>query len=166
MAPSRLRLFWLTLTSLPARVRFMTGKASFVEADVEMTTNSIAEVLDPPSQARGQRLLAHFRLSTRKPASGIQGWRLYEKRVLLEPAGHQTIRLECGYCGHHYFVQILTALDPLANEATSGRPPGRPASYSSDWFRFMHADYEGEPSLYCLRCEQDGVPSVRHLEGA
>ncbi|MBI3552862.1 MAG: hypothetical protein HY077_10120 [Elusimicrobia bacterium] len=152
--------FWLATLAL--RLRFFTGKASFVEADVEMTTNQLADVSNAPGAAPERRLLAHYRLKTRKPHSGGEGWRLFRDRA--GAAGtDQLVALACGFCGHFFVVQVLSALDPLASEATRGRPPAQPASYASDWFEFMHSDYSGTPSLYCLRCETDGSPRVKYL---
>lgn len=159
------RRLWFALRNALTRVRFMTGKASFIEADIEMTTHNVAEVFDAPGGAGRQRLLAHYRLHTRRPVMGTQGWRLFEER-LLTPVGHRTVRLRCGYCGHDFVIQVLSKLDPLASDAAGGRSPGLPASYSADWFRFMHSDYEGRPALYCLRCEQNSQPEVEHLQTA
>ncbi len=165
MPTSPWRRLWFALRNAFMRVRFMTGKASFVEADIEMTTNNVAEVYDPAGGRSDQRLLAHYRLTTRRPVMGSGGWRLFEER-LLSPVGHRTVLLRCGYCSHHFVVQVLSKLDPLASDTTGGRPPARPASYTADWFRFMHADYEGTPSLRCPRCEQNSEPLVEPLEPA
>lgn len=159
MPKSPWRRVWFALRNGLMRVRFLTGKASFVEADIEMTTNNVAEVFDAPGRPAGQRLLAHYRLATRRPVVGEQGWRLYEER-LCEPVGHRTVLLKCGYCGHHFVIQVLSKLDPLAADALGGRGPARPASYTADWFRFMHEDYQGRPSLSCPRCEQNSEPEV------
>ena len=150
---SRVLRLWLSLKTLAIRLRFMTGKASFVEADVQMTTNAVIDDAAPPSD----KLLAHYQLATRKPRTGDQGWKLFWERVA-EGARHRTARLDCGYCGHLFVVQVLSNLDPLASELTGGRAPAKPASYSSDWFKFMHEDYSGQPSLYCPHCEQQGPP--------
>lgn len=154
---SRLAHLWLSLKTLAIRLRFMTGKASFVEADVHTTTNAVVDGLQPPN-----KLLAHYQLVTRRPRTGDQGWKLFWERVA-ENASHRTARLECGYCGHLFVIQVLSTLDPLACELTGGRAPARPASYACDWFKFMHEDYAGQPSLYCLHCEQKGPPRVEFL---
>ncbi len=146
---------WFLLKTLPERARFLLGKASFVEADIRITTNSVSE--GPEA-----RLLAHFRLDTRKPRSGAQGWALFLERVG-EPGPHMTVSLDCGWCGHRYFVQVLSAIDPLAFEGTGGRPPGRPASYDGGWFRFSEPGEAGEPRLSCPRCEQSGRAGLRIL---
>lgn len=158
----RLRRLWFFFKSLPIRARFLTGKASFVEADIRMTTNSVTELSEPSGLARGSALLAHFQLETHRPRAGSQGWRLYEERVGLGPR-HRTAVLECGYCRHHFVIQILSALDPLSSEATGGRPPARPASYTAEWFRFMHIGFDGDSRLYCFHCEQDGPARVSFL---
>lgn len=157
-ATSRLRRAWFALKTLAVRLRFLTGKASFVEADVRMTTNSVVST----DERSPQRLVAHYELVTRRPRTGDQGWRLFEERVGGGPP-HRTARLQCGYCGHLFVVQVLSSMDPLASDLTGGRAPARPASYSSDWFRFMHEDYQGQPSLYCAHCEQQSAPRVDFL---
>jgi hypothetical protein len=156
------RRFWFELATLALRLRFSTGKASFVEADIEMTTNQVAEILDAPGGKPERRLMAHYQLRTHKPRAGRQGWQLFRERF--GAAGtNQLVVLTCGFCGHHYVVQVLAAIDPLAMEGSGAKPPGTPASYGCDWFRFMHSDYEGTPSLYCVHCEQNGVPGVKFL---
>src|SRR5262245_32117947 len=92
------RLFFAVRT-LPARGRFLLGKASFVEADIRMTTNQLTE-------GEAGRLLSHYRLETRRPRTGVQGWGLFQER-LLDPGPHLSARLECGYCGHHFYLQVL-----------------------------------------------------------
>lgn len=163
--PGRWRRLWFSVANLVTRLRFVTGRASFVEADVEMTTNSVAEVYDEPGRPSGQRLLAHYRLATRPPVAGPKGWRLLRER-LERPVGHRLVSLECGWCGHTYVVQIISLLDPLAPDAATGRPVARPASFSCDWFRFMHSDFEGQAQLACPRCEQSGRPDVAHWEAS
>lgn len=159
---ARLSDAWFLLRTLGVRARFLTGKASFVEADIRMTTNSVAELLDDGGKPCGERLLSHFQLLTRPPRTGRQGWELYAERVG-RGTPHLSARLECRYCGHRFYVQVLSQVDPLSSEATGGRAPGRPASFSAEWFKFLHEDYEGEPSLNCPRCEQEGDPSVKFL---
>jgi hypothetical protein len=157
-AASRLSRLWFALKNLAVRLRFMTGKASFVEADVQLTTNAVIEA----EKEAARQLVAHYQLVTRKPRTGDQGWRLFEERV---GAGvrHRTAVLQCGYCGHLFVVQVLSSIDPLASDMTGGRPPAKPASYSSDWFKFMHEDFAGQSSLYCAHCEQKSAPSVDFL---
>jgi len=158
----RWRRWRLALATWALRLRFSTGKASFVEADIQMTTHHVADVLDAPGAATARRLLAHYQLKTRPPHAGPQGWRLLRERA--GAAGtDQLVDLTCGFCGHHYIVQVLSALDPLASEAARGLSPGQPASYASEWFRFMHEDFEGKSSLNCLHCEQNGEPGVEML---
>lgn len=164
MAEGRLHRFWIGVANLATRLRFLAGKASFVEADVEMTTNSVAEVYEGRGRPAGQRLLAHYRLATRPPLGGRPGWRAFLERWS-GPAKHLTVSLRCAFCGHLYVVQVLSRLDPLVPES-SGRPVARPASYSSDWFRFMHADFEGRPSLSCPKCEQAGEPELERWGSA
>jgi hypothetical protein len=157
-----LRRFRFALATLALRLRFLTGKASFVEADVQMTTNQVSDVYDAPGRKPERRLLAHYQLKTRKPRLGREGWRLFCERVG-DQGTHRMVALSCGFCGHVFVIQILRAIDLLASEATGGRPAALPASYGSDWFKFMNPDYEGVPSLYCLHCEQNGAPRVKLL---
>jgi hypothetical protein len=151
----RLARLWFLARTLPLRARFMTGKASFVEADVHMTTNSVADVSEGSGRPGQPRLLAHYQLETRPPRAGATGWRLYDERVGGAPP-HRTVLLACAYCGHRYAIQVLTSIDPLASELTGGKSPGSPASYSSDWFRFTDERYDGPTELYCFHCEQRG----------
>ena len=113
---ARLSRLWFLLKSLPLRARFMTGKASFVEADVRMTTNSVADASEGGGQPPAPRLLAHYQLETRRPRAGLQGWRLYDERVG-GALPHRTVALTCGYCGR----------DGALREFLSLAPPARPA---------------------------------------
>lgn len=157
-----LRRFRFAFATLALRLRFLTGKASFVEADVQMTTNQVCDVYDAPGRKPERRLLSHYQLKTRKPRIGREGWRLFRERFD-DQGTSRMVALSCGYCGHIFVVQVLRSIDPLASEAAAGQAPGQPASYSSDWFRFMHADLEGKTSLFCLHCEQNGEPRVKLL---
>lgn len=141
--------FWFSLATLALRVRFFTGKASFVEADVEMTTNHAGEVYDFPGFRPQRRVLAHFQLKTRQPQAGRQGWEIFRRRF--GDDANPLVVLACGFCGHFFVVHVLSSVEP------------QPASYGSDWFSFMNSEYEGEPRLYCLHCEQDGRPGVKYL---
>lgn len=132
---ARLRRLWFQVSTLPTRGRFMTGRASFVEADVHRNPDNTA------------------RLDTRAPRSGLQGWQLYLERA----AGggpHVTASLQCGWCRHLFIVQIHAAPE-------AGLAP----SYDSDWFRFFPERGAGEPSLSCPRCEQESRPAVCFLPG-
>lgn len=160
--PVRLSRLWFALRTLSIRILFFLGKASFVEADVRMTTNNVADVFNGTGKSLGQKLLAHYQLETRTPLAGSRGWATFADRIS-KGGPHLSVSLECAFCGHHYFVQVLTVLDPLACEATGHRAVGHPASYSSNWFRFLHEHYEGEPSLACLRCEENSAPRVAFL---
>ena len=152
---------WLRLKTLGTRLRFAAGRASFIEADVRMTTHSVADVTEGLGAARQPRLLTHYHLRTATPRGVAAGWKLFVERVL--GAAHRTVALDCRYCGHRFVVQVLSSIDPLANELTGGRGPGAPASYASDWFRFVHHDFEGPAYLNCPRCEQPGAPRVKVL---
>ncbi len=154
--------WWFALRTLPVRFLFFLGKASFIEADVRMTTNNVADVFSGSGKSLGQNLLAHYQLETRPPLAGSRGWATFADR-LSKRGPHLAVSLECGFCGHRYFIQVRSALDPLSCEATGNRAVGHPASYSADWFRFLHERYEGEPSLSCLRCEENGAPRVAFL---
>lgn len=159
---ARLSRLWFIAKTLPMRLRFMFGKASFVEADVRMTTNSLADVADGFGRSAQPRLLAHYQLDTRPPRGGLTGWRLFERRAT-GSGPHRTVALACGWCGHRFVVQVLSAVDPLAGELTGGKSPGSPASYSSDWFRFVDERYEGPTELYCVHCEQKGAAEASFL---
>ena len=135
---------WFFLATLALRLRFLTGKASFVEADVQMTTNHAADIYDFPGLRPERRVLAHFRLTTRTPRRGRQGWELFRQR-----RDAALVVLTCGFCRHLFVLQIMSAVEP------------QPAAYGSDWFSFMNSDYEGEPRLNCTHCEQDGRPGVK-----
>lgn len=149
---------WFWLRTLPTRLRFASGRASFVEADVRMTTHSVADVSEAAGRPFAPRLLTHYHLRTASPRGGAAGWSLFLERV--PGSQHQTVALDCLYCGHRFVVQVLTAIDPLANELTGSKGPGAPASYASEWFRFLHQDYDGPAYLNCPRCEQPGAPRV------
>lgn len=142
---------WYLAKTLALRARFLTGKASFVEADVRMTTNSLVNAAQP-------RLLAHFQLETGRPRGGATGWKLYDEKVGPHPR-RRTVVLACAYCGHRFVLQMQPPAEALAGAA--------PASYSSDWFRFMHVSLEGPADLFCAHCEQQGEPAkVEFLEAA
>jgi hypothetical protein len=145
------------MKTLAVRGRFLTGKATFVEADIEMTTNQVAEIYDARGLPHGQRLLSHYRLRTRMPRTGSQGWELFS-RWASSPDRRAAARLVCGFCGHNFFIHVLGALGPLNPEEPVGEP--QPASYSSNWFRFMHRNFEGPASLSCTHCEQSGEAEV------
>lgn len=153
---------WRTLRNLGLLGRFLTGKASFVEADIRTTTRGLSEVLESTGERRGPELLSHFQLSTKPPRTGSIGWELYLERVAA-PSPHRAMRLECGYCGHVFIVQVLAAVTPPASLETEKQAPGRPASFNAEWFSFMHEDFQGDPSLNCPHCEQRGVPAVKRL---
>jgi hypothetical protein len=160
---SRLTRLWFALATLPLRLRFLFGRASFVEASVHMTTNSLAQSAETAGAPAQPRLLSHFDLDTGSPRTGLQGWRLFDDAA---SQGRRSAVLACGYCSHRYLIHVAASVDPLASELTGGRAPGAPASYSSDWFRFMHAGYDGPCDLYCGRCEQQGPPEVSFIPRA
>ena len=149
MSWSDLRRRWsFSLATLALRVRFFTGKASFVEAEVAATTNHAADVYDPPGKPPLRRVLAHCQLTTRSPRGGRQGWRLFHER-----AGGPLTLLGCGFCGHWFVIQVLSTVEP------------NPASCGGDWFSFTRPDLEGAARLFCVHCEQDGRPLVKFLSG-
>ena len=146
---------WFSVKTLAIRGRFLTGKASFVEADIQATTSGVSEVVDEAGGSGGRRLLCHFELNTRQPLTGSRGWDLFARR-LREGAGRQAVRLECGWCGHHFVIELLP-------REGGEKPLGRAASYRSRWFSFMHSDFTGEASLSCPHCEQKGAAGVKFL---
>lgn len=148
---------WFAVRTLALRGRFLTGKASFVEADIQATTSGVSEVLDAKGVSRGRRLLCHHELATRPPLTGSGGWELFSR--LGEAAAHEAVRLECGWCGHHFIIELLP-------RPGGEKTPGRATSYRSPWFSFMHSDFTGEASLSCPRCEQKGPAGVRFLTKA
>jgi hypothetical protein len=158
----RLARWWFVVKTASLRARFHLGWASFVEADVRMTTHSVAEVREAPGRAPQSRLLSHYELRTGQPRGGAAGWRRVEEG-LTAAQPHRMVCLSCGYCGHRFVIQVLTAIDPLANELTGARGPGSPASYASPWFRFCDWRWRGPASLNCPRCEERGDPRLAYL---
>jgi hypothetical protein len=152
MLPARL---WFILRTLAVRGRFFTGKASFVRANVSQTTSALAEIYDRRGKPLGSRMLAHHKLETEPPRTGMQGWSLFAGQT--GPAAPQpaVVRLECGFCGHYFFVEIRQ------REKTGGDP----ASYAASWFSFMDRSYQGEPALACPHCEQSSAPGVQFMSG-
>jgi len=135
----------------------MTGKASFVMAQVNQTNNALAEVYDRRGRPLGTRMLAYHKLETEPPRTGMQGWDIFaEQTGPTVPAPRPPlVRLECGFCGHLFFVEIHRQEDT----------EGEPASYAASWFSFMDRSYQGEPALACPRCEQSSAPGVQFLSG-
>lgn len=137
------------MTSLFARARFLSGRASFVEAVVAKTSNDLTPVVSADGRPLPPRLMAHHLLSPRPPRAGASGWDLYRARLL--GGASRVTRLACSYCGHWYIVDV------------SGDSAGDPAAFISDWFRFTPSAYAGPHRLDCPRCEQSAVPEVAHL---
>lgn len=150
---TRLARWWFVLTSLPARLRFRAGRASFVECVIARTDSELTPVLDPAGRPLGPKLLARHLLSCRPPRAGAAGWNLYEER-LREPGPHRFAALECAHCGHWYVIQIQAMRSAL------GAPD---ADFRSEWFRFPPSNFEGPTSLACPRCEETAAPVVAHL---
>ena len=138
----RLSALWFALKTLGVRGRFFTGKASFIDAKAFSDDPGSAEVIDAAGRSAGRRALSHCRLSTRPPLTGLQGWRLFSRRA--REAGGAPATLECGYCGHLFFVSIPRPAD----------------SYTCDWFAFPGPAYRGEATLLCPHCEQRSRPRV------
>ncbi|MBI5241842.1 MAG: hypothetical protein HY926_15325 [Elusimicrobia bacterium] len=145
---------WFVVRTLAARGRFLTGKASYVKSHVDQTTSALAEVYDRQGRSLGSRLLAHHRLATEPPRTGTQGWELLAAHAGPSASGQALVRLECGFCGHLFFIEI--------GKPGPAEAPPRGASYAASWFSFMGRDYEGEPALSCPHCEQSSVPGVRY----
>jgi hypothetical protein len=140
------------------RGRFFTGKASFVRAHVNQTASVLAEVYDRRGKPLGTRMLAHHKLETEPPRTGMQGWSLFAEQTgpAVPPAPRPPlVRLECGFCGHLFFVEIR-------RREQAG---GDPASYAASWFSFMDRSYQGEPALACPHCEQSSAPGVQFMSG-
>ena len=150
---------WFVVRTASLRARFLAGKASFIEADVRITTHNICDVHEKPGQPAQARLLSHFQLRTAAPRGGDAGWRLFDERVGGGTA-HKTVALACRFCAHRFIVQVLSSIDPLADELTGSQGPGAPASFGCDWFRFAHERFSAPASLHCPRCEQRGEPQV------
>ena len=140
------RRWWLALATLALRARFFTGKASFIEAEIQTASDRAWEVSDPPGRGPLRRVVTHFRLRTRSPRAGKQGWQLFRER-----SRFPLTALGCGFCGHWYVIEVLSA------------GAAQPASYEGDWFSFTHSDFQGGARLFCLHCEQDGRPRVKFL---
>jgi len=157
---ARMKRWWFLLTSLPARLRFRAGRASFVECVVARTESALTAVLDAAGKPLGPKLLARHTLSCRPPRAGAAGWTLYEER-LFAPGPHRFAALECAHCGHLYVIQVTAARADLA--APDGRALAAAADFRSDWFRFPPSVFEGPKSLACPRCEETAAPDVVHL---
>ncbi|MCX5794074.1 MAG: hypothetical protein NTY77_01090 [Elusimicrobia bacterium] len=153
---------WFILRTLAVRGRFLTGKASFVRTHVRQTSSALAEVYDRRGHPLGTRRLAHHRLETDPPRTGMQGWSLFAAQAgpAAFPALPPLVRLVCGFCGHLYFIEIRSP------EASGGDAPPGPASYSAAWFSFMDRSCQGVPALDCPHCEQSSAPGVQFLTGA
>lgn len=147
---SRRRRLWFALTSGWARARFLSGRASFVEATVARTSNDLTPVISADGKPLPPRLMAHHLLAPKPPRSGTTGWELYKARLLGEAS--RVARLACSYCGHWYVVEVGGA-----------RRGDVAAAFISDWFRFTPSAYAGPNRLDCPRCEQSAVPEVSHL---
>jgi hypothetical protein len=150
---TRLGRWWFILASLPARLRFRAGRASFVECVIARTESELTAVLDPAGRPLGPKLLARHTLSCRPPRAGAAGWTLYEER-LREPGPHRFAALECAHCGYLYVIQIQAMRSAL------GAPD---ADFRSEWFRFSPSTFEGPTSLFCPHCEETAAPEVVHL---
>ena len=140
------------MRSLPARLRFRAGRASFVECLVSRTSNELVPVLDPDGRPLGPRLLARHTLTTHPPRSGVAGWLLYEER-LSDPGPHRFARLECAHCRHQFVFQVQAA----AGLSTPS------SEYRGSWFRFPPSAFAEPPELSCPRCECRTRPEVVHL---
>ena len=160
MRPTSWRRWLFLVRSLPARLRFRAGRASFVECLVSRTSNELVPVLDPAGRPLGPRLLARHDLTSHPPRSGAAGWRLYVER-LADPGPHRFARLECAHCGHQFVFQIQAALDPLA--PPGGGRPTPAAEYRGSWFHFAPSAFDQPPGLSCPRCECRTRPGLVHL---
>jgi len=135
--------------SLPARLRFRAGRASFVECLVSRTSSELVPVLDPDGRPLGPRLLARHALTTHPPRSGAAGWQLYRERLEV-PGPHRFARLECAHCGHQFVFQVQAALDPAIE-------------FRASWFHFSPSAFAEPPELSCPRCECRTQPAGVHL---
>lgn len=160
MSPTRLKRWRFALASLPARLRFRAGRASFVECVIARTVSELTPVLDSGGRPLGPKLLARHTLSCRPPRAGAAGWTLYEER-LSDPGPHRFAALECAHCGHLFVIQVTAARADLA--APDGRALAPDADFRSDWFRFAPSVFDGPASLDCPRCEVKSAPEVVHL---
>ena len=160
MPATRLKRWWFALTSLPARLRFRAGRASFVECSIARTDSELTPILDSAGRPLGPQLLARHALSSRPPRAGAAGWALYEER-LLAPGPHRFASLECAHCGHVYVIQVSAARADLV--APDGRALAPAADFRSGWFRFPPSAFAGPAQLSCPRCEESAPPAVSHL---
>lgn len=160
MIATRLRRWWFALTSLPARLRFRAGRASFVECVIARSESRLTSVLDAGGRPLGPKLLSSHALACRPPRAGAAGWKLYEER-LSAPGPHRFAALGCAHCGHLFVVQVTAAAPDLAGPG--GRALAAPADFVADWFRFSPSVFDGPSSLSCPRCEETSVPEVVHL---
>jgi hypothetical protein len=160
MIEPRLRRWWFALTSLPARLRFRAGRASFVECVIARSESRLTAVQDAGGRPLGPKLLSRHTLACRPPRGGAEGWRLYAER-LSAPGPHRFASLECSHCRHLFVVQIAAARPDLAGP--DGRAMAAPADFRSEWFRFPPSAFEGPASLACPRCEETAAPEVVHL---
>lgn len=150
--PARL---WFLVKTLAVRGRFITGKASFVRAQTRQTTSAVADLYDRQGRPLGSRRLAQHRLETSPPRTGTQGWELFARETRPGSRGRSPlVRLECGFCGHLFFLAI-----PAQPRVA------QPASYTARWFSFIDRAVPAKPSLSCPRCEQKCVPRVQYLAG-
>ncbi|MBI5209106.1 MAG: hypothetical protein HY927_03940 [Elusimicrobia bacterium] len=170
--------------TLPLRARFLTGRASFVEATVLASQAELSYVVDQSGKSLGPRMLQRRRLGTGSPRTGTQGWTLFLD-AFRDSVPEAMVDLECGYCGHMYVVRILLPAPRPANalpeSARDARPLGRPAqaapgvsgsgapppaSFASEWFSFVDKDCAGAPSLSCGHCEQKSEPGVKWMRSS
>jgi hypothetical protein len=155
MTADRLRRALFVLRTLPARVSFRLGRASFVACAVAGAEAELTPVLDAGGRPLGPRLLARVRLVAEPPRSGREGWALYAA-ALSDPAPVRVARLECPYCRHRFVFGLSEA--PSAPDA----PPAAPADFYGVWFRFPPSAFDGPAYLRCPRCETSGPPEVAH----
>jgi hypothetical protein len=160
MSGGPLKRGWFALSTLPARLKFRAGRASFVVCSISRTDSELTPVLDSGGRPLQPKLLARHTLSCLPPRAGAAGWALYEER-LLEPRLNRFASLECAYCGHLYVIEIQAARPDLA--APDGRALASAAAFRSGWFRFAPSAFDGPADLACPRCEESAAPAVAHL---
>jgi hypothetical protein len=160
MDATRLRRWRFAVVSLPMRLRFRAGRASFVECSIARTDNELVPVLDSAGRPLGPQLLARHALTSRPPRAGAAGWKLYEER-LSAPGPQRFVSLGCAHCGHVFVIQVAAARPDLA--APDGRALAPDAEFRSDWFRFRPSAFAGPAQLTCPRCEESAAPAVEHL---
>ena len=160
MLASRVKRWRFALTSLPARLRFKMGRASFVECSIARTDSEMTAILDSHGRPLDSRVLSRHTLAFRSPREGASGWALYAER-LLEPARDRFASLQCAHCGYLYVIQIPHERPEFPGSIDRAAAPA--VDFRADWFRFTPSTFDGPSDLACPHCEESAPPVVSHL---